>query len=279
MDFNELYHKSLIETYHIFERFCRDNNLTFTAADGTLLGAVRHNGIIPWDDDIDVHMLRKDYNRFISMQEEAKQYGAEILSWETPGYGLPFSKFCNANTTIIPTKDSLISYGVFIDVMPLDEMSGTINQMMNATNRYRKLLGIYLMTKTNITLGIVINDLNNGFYLALIARVIARTLLRPFAKVFKNKIYSLEHSIKGEDYFISTLGTYGEKDIFPKDVYSTIRKVPFEDSYIYIPEKYDVSLTQLYKDYMQLPPVEKRVSNHAIYYANFNRRLNPADVA
>lgn len=113
------YRAKLIETFKAFDKFCEEHNLTYYAGGGTLIGAVRHQGIIPWDDDIDVLMLKPDYDRFLALKKQCKGTGYNILDYHDKGYYLPFAKFVDSNTSIWEMSQQQFVIGSFVDVFPL----------------------------------------------------------------------------------------------------------------------------------------------------------------
>ena len=107
-----------------FQKICNRHQLTYYAIGGTAIGAVRHHGIIPWDDDIDVGMPRPDYERFLEICRTSDLGNYELVSNETHrNYNLPFPKFCNRNTTLVERMDVPCVIGLFIDIFPLDNTS------------------------------------------------------------------------------------------------------------------------------------------------------------
>ena len=119
-DISEIEFKQrLIKLFKEFIDVCNKNKLRYYAAYGTALGAVRHRGIIPWDDDIDVWMPREDYERFLSLRNQLTATPYEILDIQNKGYYLYFAKFCNKNTTLIEREGKPI-IGLYIDIFPLD---------------------------------------------------------------------------------------------------------------------------------------------------------------
>lgn len=104
------------------DKVCREHNLRYYIWAGTMLGAVRHNGFIPWDDDLDVAMPRKDYDLLMSHAKEWMQKPFEVVSYETDPehYPLPFAKIQDSNTTLIERKHLSYLGGIYIDVFPLD---------------------------------------------------------------------------------------------------------------------------------------------------------------
>ena len=111
----------LLQTYKRFDDFCQEHQLVFYAAYGTMIGAIRHHGFIPWDDDLDVFMLRKDYDRFVELRSELKDPSYKIsifLDGESP---YPFAKFYTTKGTIWEYSQFPFIIGPWIDVFPVDE--------------------------------------------------------------------------------------------------------------------------------------------------------------
>ena len=238
------YKERLLSLFKSFQAFCNDNDLVYYAAYGTMLGAVRHKGIIPWDDDIDVYMPRESYNRLITLISEASNNDFEILSWHSKGYHQVFVKVCDLHSTLCPFPDLSVIMGVFIDIFPLDKMNGPAWLCNYYSAIYRNIIRFY---KKN----------EEGKY-----GVIARKILSAIEKGF----------LTGKKT-VSSCGPYREREVFTGDIFQDSLDVPFEDFTIKIPAQYDKYLSQLYGEWRKLPPEEKRISNHDIYYINFNSRL------
>jgi len=272
-----MYIEELKKTYRAFVSFCEKHNFIFYACGGTMIGAVRHKGLIPWDDDIDVLMSRSDYNQFLALKSQMLGSGYEILDWRTKGYGLPFAKFCNANSTVIPKENSQISYGVFIDVFPIDEVDGTIEEILKKCNNYRVWLHAYMACNSRLCLKTLFNRGPHNLS-SSVGHIFARVFLQPFKKCIERRILKLERTIFHGDMLCSPFGAYKKGEVFEKSWFISHSKCKFEDSYIYLPNGYHEYLTNMFGNYMQLPPEDDRVSNHSLFYTNFKRRLTPEQV-
>lgn len=113
-----------------FDRLCTDNQLQYFASSGTAIGAIRHKGFIPWDDDIDVYMPRADYNRLMLLRKTLSGSGYAIKDLGDNEYIYAFAKYYDARTTIIETNEfPKCVIGVYIDIFPLDEVDGTYDEI------------------------------------------------------------------------------------------------------------------------------------------------------
>lgn len=272
--------KILVETMKAFIAFCENNNLKYYACAGTCLGAIRHKGIIPWDDDIDVLMPREDYVKFVALKQKLYNSDYEIVSEGTPGYYLPFAKFVNKNTTIVETKDYPFVIGVFVDIFPLDLVDDS-SRAQFVFEKQKSIFGRYSMAIRK-------------YKLSVILKLMLRCHVRTFAKVcfysifgtrlaskFLNKFFLLEKQMRCHqgDKCICYSGFYGfDKELCDRAWFGNGKKVSFEDFSIRVPQNYDAYLTHMYGDYMTPPPVEKQVSHHNLYFIDLDKRWDIKDI-
>ena len=279
----EKYKRVLFDTMKSFMRICEQKNLQYFGSGGTVLGAVRHHGIIPWDDDIDVYMPRKDYNEFIKLKGVINESGYEICTIDDDGYYLPYAKFCNTNTTIWERAEFPFIIGVFIDVFPLDECNGKIDEMKSLRNTYGKFVTKYLFSIRNTSLKEITTLCKEKHYRKAFSflrkYLINKCIFGP--DKYKKKIFEYEkyfQSLKG-DYLLYFFCTYKvEKEIYKKEWFDDYVLLPFEDFQIRVCKGYKEYLTQLFGDYMTPPKVEMRVSRHFHYYVNLEHRLSLEEV-
>ena len=119
------------------DKFCTEHNIQYSLAFGTLLGAIRHKGYIPWDDDIDIMMLRSDYNRFISLFYDEQ---LRVLSIENESrYILPFAKVVDNNSILIEQSTMELPLGIYVDIFPVDNIPDDIS-LRNDFYRKKKIL-------------------------------------------------------------------------------------------------------------------------------------------
>lgn len=262
-----------------FQEICRRNNLTYYGIGGTAIGAVRHKGIIPWDDDIDVGMPRPDFDRFIEICRTADLGNYELVSAEThPDYDLPFPKFCDRNTTLVERMDVPCVIGLFIDVFPLDSTSDDIEEVKNLVHLYRKAMNRYESICTHNTFGeyikllMIPHEWGRFVYKTLgyfFRKPMKRHFLRKMERVCRKFPYGSTGSV------INYGGAYGIRELFNKEfLEGDPVNTPFEDITIDLMPRYDEYLHGVYGDYMKMPPEEKRVAHHLKAFYDLHKRVN-----
>ena len=240
-----------------FRDFCDEHHLKYALAFGTMLGAVRHNGFIPWDNDIDVMMLREDYEKLTEIYEDGFR-DTRLLSYKKdPGYIYPFTKIVSARTYVKEdnTQEKLRSkdMGVWIDVFPVDDLGDHPTKEIWKKSRFLQRCMICKMKGLK-------KFTNNWVH---------------FDRIFKYGIYCSRHSLaevrNALDNRLSE--NFGKKTKFVGPVVWTTVKCPVpreawdhltlhdfegEKFTIYDIETTDSFLKQLYGDYMTPPPLRKR---------------------
>ena len=245
------------------DRICKKNGLPYFMVGGTLIGAVRHNGFIPWDDDIDVGLLWEDYNKLREICSRELDPAYRLDDWYTdPNSPHPFFKLKIKNTHYREeiSRDSKMDDGIFIDIFPFD------NAPEGKAAQKRQALELNLLRK--IILVRCDFDLSNGSktkkliykLLGLLSRV--RSL-----KGWKRSYETVRtrHNRGKTGHVVNMCGAYSyEKEKKPRTMMEKVTEHPFENYQFSIPEDYDTYLRGCYGDYMQLPPEEKRVGIHKV---------------
>lgn len=233
--------------------FCEDQGLNYFLGYGTLIGAIRHHGYIPWDDDVDIVMPRPDYDRFISTFNKTHDVRQVIENSLDRKYTLPFAKVHDTRTYMHETmyKDSG-EFGVYIDVFPLDgygdaRQLASIKKMSKWLNAKKAVIDGQRTLKKNliIALGKV----------CLIGKS-ASDIVREMDKVARR--YDYQSSVRVKSLF----SVYGDNEACDKELLKETIFVEFEGAKYRVPRNYDTYLRKIYGDYMKLPPKEAQVTHH-----------------
>lgn len=249
----------LLKQMEFIDAFCREHNISYFLIGGSLLGAVRHKGFIPWDDDIDIGMLRKDYDKFVRLFNKEKSAYSLIDINNKKDYYLPFAKVIDNRTICIEDVRFGTPIGISVDVFPFDNCPG--NSYEEACNFARKcrFFSRMLALKT-------IKPSAERPTIKNIIVVVTQFILKHFSN--KKLIMLIEKNItKFKEYDSTYIGElsympYGNKEIYKKEWLEQTSKLPFEQYLFSVPKDYINFLTRTFGDYMQLPPAEKRVSHH-----------------
>ena len=242
-----------------FHSFCESNNLRYYAIDGTMLGTIRHQGFIPWDDDIDVGMPRKDYNRLIKLMNVNKgRFILEEPNSPAKDYRYPIAKIYDTTTTLVEDMSVYCKRGIFIDIFPLD---GIGDNLTESKKNFQKiyLLSMILATRNSTPRSIRAWYKNAAIY---ISRLIPETVINTKRLAQRLNHLCSEHDYDQNNYVASLLSTYGSREIMKREVYGQPTLYKFENIMIYGVEHYEPYLSQLYGNWQELPPIEKRGVQH-----------------
>ncbi len=257
-----------LEIIKVFQDICRRHGLRYFAIGGTCLGAIRHGGFIPWDDDIDVGMPYEDYAKFLALAKNELPENYAVLSYTS---GKHFSmhhyiKLHDTRTTFI--EDGTLQYfdrysGVFVDVFPVHGLPE------NRTERKIVLLLSLIYRKLNTQLRYPFTYMESlKAKLLWLAFIPLRMFLPYYYFTSKNVKMMSKYPFGCSDAIVfmwrssktNKAGWY--KNTFPYEYFSSTTELPFEDTTIAVPAKYDKYLTMEFGDYMKLPPEEQRI-NHS----------------
>lgn len=252
-------HNVELNIFKEFTQLTETLGIKYMAMGGTLLGAVRHQGFIPWDDDMDVGLQRADYEHFI---EQAPHYLNDShfflqSPWSDSNYALSYSKMLDRNT-FIEEKNNVNNArkGVFLDIFPIDKIPVSKDKQRKQIVSLRRLDSrIYLKLRYNV--------IDNPI----------RRFQNPLSDEQLQTAWDYKHQrqllmIKFDDNpnltsYKNLASQYSyDKEVFSEDQLAALIELPFADTKIFVPVDYDQILTAIYGDYMTLPPEAARTEKH-----------------
>lgn len=250
-----------------FIRICDENSLKYFVLGGTALGAVRHKGFIPWDDDIDVALPRADYERFAKIAQSSLPENMFFQTYETDeNCPFAFAKIRRSDTTYIETSMSniKINHGIYMDIFPLDgyPKSKFARKVFAAKKKWLRFVisDIFNMDRSGE------NKLKRMFRKTAVA-------LSPNYKALVKRLDAMykKYPYEESDIAANNSGAWGIKEVVPKEYFGNGKKAIFENIEIVLPEKAHEYLTHLYGDYMTPPPKKKRVGHHYYTVLDFDK--------
>lgn len=256
-----------LENMRVFSQICDENNLRYYLIGGTMLGAIRHHGFIPWDDDMDVGMPRPDYEKFLQVAGDVLPTGFALLNYKQGlGYLRYFSRIVNKSVTVRNSSNTkTIDENAWLDIFPFDGMpSGKIRQKLHF---YNMTVSRFFYHASCFDELVNLNRPGRAKYLQLIINFLSVTHLgrrintiKQMGKVEKKM---MKYDYDQSKYVINLFGAYMTKEIISKDLLGELPRYSFEDLMLPGPEKYDIYLTHFYGDYMT-PPKDIDKDKHNI---------------
>jgi len=250
------------------DQIARKYNIKYVLSAGTLLGCIRHHGFIPWDDDLDIALLRKDYNK---LRRACKCELESNLFWQDSKsenkYPLDFAKVKNLNTLYIERSFiSLdINHGIFIDIFPMDNTFPKLNRLQG-------LAVIALQQLKKEKLGMKLKP--NNWYEKMLQKPIIKNLMWivPFPLLnflinFCSQIFNFFPT-----NYVNIISHGGRHvPVYNRRDFCDVIEGDFENQNFFIPKEFHQYLTRRYGDYMKLPPKDKRKPNHNIIKCNIRQ--------
>ena len=241
-----------------FKNFCESNNITYFLSNGTLLGAVKYKGFIPWDDDIDVFVPRNDYDRLIQLYKDNSKYRLYSLE-RCSDFKYPFAKLCDIST--LKEENNLnngIKLGIGIDIFPLDFWKDNLADAKKQVSFIQRKIEGLNFSKMEFSSG-------KNFLRSILKRIFIFVAKNVGSQRYLSSIIAEAKCCRNKNSkYIGCVAwpIYGEKEIISSDVFKKTVSVEFEGIEFPAPSGFDVYLRSLYGDYTKDPPQEKQVSHH-----------------
>ena len=254
-----------------FQQICDENNLTYYLVGGGLIGALRHGGFIPWDDDLDIDMPREDYDRFVAICKGGLTGGYGLIHRDTDidsRWRMSYSEFVDLYSYVERPYfyESRKRY-LFMDIMPVDGMPD--NRMRRWLHMRHILFLRYLLVLTDID-----SNARHPHYPFYKKWTLDFFRIFPFFKVFDSRRISFmlekcmkKYRIGDSKYGANLSGRYRSRGIQPIERWGTPKERIFEGIMVKVPEQAHEFQTHMYGDYMKLPPAEQR-ENHGLILLN-----------
>lgn len=265
----------MLRILKIVDYICREHNIRYWLDGGTLLGAIRHKGFIPWDDDLDIVMPREDFERFTQMAKEGLPDDLFLQTPATePGYilhGKPSAKIRDKYSRIVEINVNHCNYhqGIFIDIVPIDKFKqsfwgGQLDRFLKTLYRY--LCSFYNAYDTG-------QKNNKNFFRKIASRLKyalpLKWMLDRYVRILncrtKRNNSLKDHYLMGYCLEVPWRRIWKLDEIFP------LQQVQFEDASFFAPNNWDSVLRQFYGDYMKLPDEDKQRSHHVVEVEVDNR--------
>lgn len=246
-----------IDILDVVHQFCQENGITYFLSSGSLIGAVRHKGYIPWDDDIDLYMPRKDYDRFLSVfNKDNSRY--KVVSLQTDdSCTFAFAKVERTDTRIIEYVDNPMALGINIDVFPVDGVPDDLEERAKYFAKIQRF-------RNELVLKDVSLDFKRRGLIKNIILLLGKLFL--FHKSMRHLAEQLDMSIdkvnSDSQYVCNLVMGNGINSVFTRAAINDSTDVEFEGKFYKTMRGYEEYLTKTYGNYMLLPPIEKRVSHH-----------------
>ena len=260
----EIVHNILLAYILEIDRICKKHNIKYFLAGGTLLGAIRHKGFIPWDDDADVMMLREDYDKFLEVAQSELPPNMFVQNPKTEKLNHHVFTKIRMDNTLFATKHTgkfmNMHNGIFIDILSQDNTSN--NKIIQKLHIYATL--IFRSMVFNKWARKPMKTGGKHPILCKVANFIKDICPYKFLEFIQDNTISLFKNNNNCKYLYDGMGRNLRRGVFPKKWLEEVIYVDFEGYKLPVPKYYDEYLTYLYGDYMQMIPVSERRVSHSI---------------
>jgi lipopolysaccharide cholinephosphotransferase len=254
-----------LDVVSYIDRVARKHGIDYSVSGGTLLGAIRHKGYIPWDDDIDIMMTRPNYEKLMTVLMANIEAPYELIYYKHSEAYLPFAKVYDTRTVFKSKIDNLHrGTGIFVDIFPMDVLPKSEPEIQDFKSEIMK--DSFTLAATNPR-GLDYASASRWLYffgkviLWLPKHLKYKGKGRQFAEALDQKMQQFKDT---DNPYRGFTGSHYKKDIFPREMFDEYEDVLFEDRDLMKVKHHDTYLKQLFSDYMVLPPKSEQINHH--YY-------------
>ncbi|MGN0314994.1 MAG: phosphorylcholine transferase LicD [Fusicatenibacter sp.] len=251
------------------DQICQKHHLKYFVSDGTLLGAIRHQGFIPWDDDVDVWMPREDYHRLEAIINHEPPDCFRLLNYKnTKGYFWPFAKLVHTGTSLTQHIPRSVDTGVYIDIFPYDGIPCSFSR---AFDIHWKLLD-FLFRNSALAFFSYRETIDQNGSFGKWCKYLLRKLYGGKRILHTIELLCKKYKVESSSQVMCLCAGYKKTAVVPKELIEQVMVKPFAGYPVKVPAGYDQYLRIMYGDYMTLPPMEQRVPNAShladVYWKN-----------
>jgi len=257
---------AILDVYKEFAKICVRHNFRFYFIDGSAIGAVRHQGFIPWDDDLDVAMPREDYEAFLKVApRELPRHLSVVTLDNTPGYYVLYGKVQETRRDVVEAVEKKVGYtlsnGIYIDIFPIDGYD--YSRLRLAMTRAK----VFVLTLVDRYVSGPFGKYSWRGKVAWVFGFLANIIFFKIQnQVQMARAYELcygKRNCSGHEWTSRVQNWRNRRVFFPKEIWGAAKTGRFCGLDVPLPEKYDTYLSSIYGDYMKLPPEEKRKTTHS----------------
>ncbi len=253
-----------LEILHTIATICEEQNLRYALIYGTLIGAVRHKGYIPWDDDVDIMMPRPDYNKLLKyLKKHIKEYPhLKVFNREEcKDYPYMITRISDDRYVIKMANEKPFGMGVFIDIYPYDGLGNTKKEAVKYGLKGDRLSSLcYQATRQHFAIETTTSLVRKVIKLPVF--LFAKSCGKDYFQNKLEKLANVKPYDKSEYVGCVIWLSWGEKDIFPRKWFDETIMMKFDKYEFRVPKYYDKVLRHEYGDYMKLPPEKDRIGHH-----------------
>lgn len=258
--------KIVLSLLQKFDAICRENGIKYSLSGGSLLGAVRHKGFIPWDDDADVMLTRDNYEKIKEILKNYNDASINFIDEDSNGYYYAFSKLCDNRTyfkTLTPQDADIENMGVYIDIFPIDRIPAKEQEQYEFCKKsigllwkvYYSIPGFYYRSNSSLKRGI-----KKILYFPKYAKFVKNNDTKELLKQLVKQLQQFKNTNAEMGGYI--LSEYGKKEIIPYSTFINHKDIEFEGNTFMSIADTDTYLSALFGEYMQLPPKNQRQPKH-----------------